>query len=174
MKDAGVFAASIRTRESAGWIRCCSASKSRPCSVAITISPSITQRSGSSSRTAATSSGKYRVIGRSLRLPSSTSSRSRKQIDRNPSHLGSYDASGGIDRTGLASIGDTGGMTGNSIGTLCWNRHVAAAAEEIDVDGISVRVTNPDKENFPALGSNGTKRRLVEYYLALAVAAGGP
>lgn len=33
----------------------------------------------------------------------------------NPSHLGSYDASGGIERTDLASIGDTGGMTGRSI-----------------------------------------------------------
>jgi hypothetical protein len=39
-------------------------------------------------------------------------------MDLNPSHLGSYDASGGIDRTGLASIGETGGMTGNSIRSL--------------------------------------------------------
>ena len=58
MKDAGVVSASIRTRESAGWMRCCSASKSRPWSVAMTISPSITQRSGSSACTAATNSGK--------------------------------------------------------------------------------------------------------------------
>jgi DNA ligase D len=48
---------------------------------------------------------------------------------------------------------------------------VAAAAEEIDVDGIAVRLTNPDKVYFPALGPKGTKRRLVEYYLAVA---GGP
>jgi DNA ligase D len=48
---------------------------------------------------------------------------------------------------------------------------MAAAAEELDVDGIAVRVTNPDKVYFPALGSNGTKRRLIEYYLAVA---GGP
>ncbi len=48
---------------------------------------------------------------------------------------------------------------------------MAAAAEELDVDGISVRLTNPAKVYFPALGSNGTKRRLVEYYLAVA---GGP
>jgi DNA ligase D len=34
-----------------------------------------------------------------------------------------------------------------------------------------VRLTNPDKVYFPALGSKGTKRRLVEYYLAVA---GGP
>src|SRR3984893_17586496 len=96
-------------------------------------------------------------------------------MDLHPSHLGSYDASGGIDRTGVASIGETGGMTGKSIGSLwraaCWNQEVAAAAEEIDVDGISVRVTNPDKVYFPALGSEGTKRRRVEYYLAVA---GGP
>src|SRR6516165_5571623 len=62
-------------------------------------------------------------------------------------------------------------MTGKSIGSLCWNRDVAAAAEEIDVDGVPVRLTNPDKVYFPALGANGTKRRLVEYYLAVA---GGP
>src|ERR1700756_2329242 len=62
-------------------------------------------------------------------------------------------------------------MTGKSIGSLCWNQDVAAAAEEIDVDGISVRLTNPDKVYFPALGSKGTKRHLVEYYLAVA---GGP
>jgi len=48
---------------------------------------------------------------------------------------------------------------------------MAAAAEELDVDGITVRLTNPDKVYFPELGSNGTKRRLVEYYLAVA---GGP
>jgi DNA ligase D len=48
---------------------------------------------------------------------------------------------------------------------------MAAAAEELDVDGITVRLTNPDKVYFPKLGSNGTKRRLVEYYLAVA---GGP
>ena len=89
MKEAGVCSASIRTRESAGWMRCCSASKSNPRSVAMMISPSMTQRSGSSALAAATSSGKYRVIGRSLRLPSSTSSESRKQIDLKPSHFGS-------------------------------------------------------------------------------------
>lgn len=46
-----------------------------------------------------------------------------------------------------------------------------AAAEEVDVDGIAVRLTNPDKVYFPKLGSNGTKRHLVEYYRAVA---GGP
>ena len=46
-----------------------------------------------------------------------------------------------------------------------------AKAEELDVEGIPVRLTNPDKVYFPRLGSKGTKRRLVEYYLAVA---GGP
>jgi DNA ligase D len=46
-----------------------------------------------------------------------------------------------------------------------------AKAEELDVEGIAVRLTNPDKVYFPRLGSKGTKRRLVEYYLAVA---GGP
>lgn len=46
-----------------------------------------------------------------------------------------------------------------------------AAAEELDVDGIAVRLTNPDKVYFPKLGSNGTKRHLVDYYRAVA---GGP
>ncbi len=39
-----------------------------------------------------------------------------------------------------------------------------AKAEEIDVDGVAVRLTNPDKVYFPKLGSNGTKGKLVEYY----------
>src|ERR1700756_4085306 len=42
---------------------------------------------------------------------------------------------------------------------------VAPAAEEVDVDGIAVRLTNPDKVYFPKLGSGGTKRKLVDYYL---------
>jgi DNA ligase D len=48
---------------------------------------------------------------------------------------------------------------------------MAAAAEELDVGGIAVRFTNPDKVFFPKLGARGTKRKLVEYYLAVA---GGP
>jgi DNA ligase D len=44
-------------------------------------------------------------------------------------------------------------------------------AEELDVDGIKVRLTNPDRMYFPKLGVNGTKRKLVEYYMAVA---GGP
>ena len=62
---------------------------------------------------ASTTSGKYRVIGRSLRLPISTSSWSRKTIDRNPSHLGSYENGPvGMSLTDFASMGATGGMTG--------------------------------------------------------------
>lgn len=45
---------------------------------------------------------------------------------------------------------------------------MATPAEEFDVDGVTVRVTNPDKVYFPELGGNGTKRRLVEYYIAVA------
>jgi DNA ligase D len=48
---------------------------------------------------------------------------------------------------------------------------LATPAEEIDVDGIAVRITNPDNAFYPKLGSNGTKRKLIEYYLAVA---GGP
>lgn len=113
--DAGVLSASIRTRESAGWMRSVSASKSSCPSRAITISPSRTQRSGTRSRTAVTSSGKYLVSGLPVRLPSSTSSPSRNTIARNPSHFASYCMPGGILATDLASIGFTGGITGRSI-----------------------------------------------------------
>ena len=81
-----------------------------------TISPSITHWSGSSASTAATSSGKYLVIGRSFRDPISTSAPSRNTIDRNPSHLGSKTYSpDGMAGTALASIGATGGITGRSM-----------------------------------------------------------
>ena len=58
MNDAGVCPASIRTRDAAGCNRSCNASKSSASPVAITISPSITQRSGNSARAASASSGK--------------------------------------------------------------------------------------------------------------------
>jgi hypothetical protein len=103
-------------------MRCCSASKSsrgdwsegRRTS---TTSPSITQRAGSCARTWATTSGKYRVIVLPPRLTSSTSSPSRKMIVRKPSHFGSYrmPSAVGIFGTALASIGSTGGITGNCI-----------------------------------------------------------
>jgi DNA ligase D len=45
-----------------------------------------------------------------------------------------------------------------------------AAAEELDVDGVAVRLTNPDKIYYPQLGAaGGTKRHLVEYYRTLAL-----
>jgi DNA ligase D-like protein (predicted polymerase) len=44
-----------------------------------------------------------------------------------------------------------------------------APAEELDVDGVAVRFTSPDRVVFPALGeAGGTKRHLVEYYRAVA------
>ncbi|OKH83621.1 ATP-dependent DNA ligase [Mycobacterium sp. ST-F2] len=45
---------------------------------------------------------------------------------------------------------------------------MASAAEELDVDGVAVRFTNPDKVYFPQLGSKGTKRTMVDYYLSVA------
>lgn len=46
-----------------------------------------------------------------------------------------------------------------------------SAAEELDVDGVKVRLTSPDKVYFPKPGKKGTNRNLVDYYLAVA---GGP
>jgi DNA ligase D len=45
---------------------------------------------------------------------------------------------------------------------------MASKATEIDVDGVKVRVTNPDKPFFPELGADGTKGRLIDYYRTLA------
>ena len=41
---------------------------------------------------------------------------------------------------------------------------MAGNAEEIDVDGVTVRITNRDKVFFPKLGANGTKGALIDYY----------
>jgi hypothetical protein len=68
-------------------MRSSSASKSSRPDLAITISPSTTARLGNAARTAATTSGKYRVRGFPVRLPISISSPSRKMTARNPSHL---------------------------------------------------------------------------------------
>ncbi len=43
-----------------------------------------------------------------------------------------------------------------------------AAAEEIDVDGVAVRITNRDKVFFPTLGAAGTKGALIDYYRTVA------
>ncbi|MDY6999855.1 MAG: non-homologous end-joining DNA ligase, partial [Actinomycetota bacterium] len=45
---------------------------------------------------------------------------------------------------------------------------MASPAKELDVDGVKVRLTNPDKPYFPELGAGGTKGKLVDYYLAVA------
>ena len=46
---------------------------------------------------------------------------------------------------------------------------MATPAEELDVAGTTVRLSNPDKVYFPQLGADGgTKRHLVEYYRAVA------
>ena len=44
-----------------------------------------------------------------------------------------------------------------------------AAAEEVDVDGIAVRITNRDKVYFPQLGAAGSKGALVDYYRSVAL-----
>ncbi|WP_396906878.1 non-homologous end-joining DNA ligase [Mycolicibacterium phlei] len=41
-------------------------------------------------------------------------------------------------------------------------------AEEIDVDGVKVRLTNRDKVFWPKLGKDGTKGKLFDYYLSVA------
>ncbi|SIR96093.1 non-homologous end-joining DNA ligase [Williamsia sterculiae] len=47
-----------------------------------------------------------------------------------------------------------------------------APAEELDVDGVAVRLSNPDKIYYPRLGADGGRKRdLVEYYRT--VASGG-
>ncbi|CAJ1494927.1 non-homologous end-joining DNA ligase [[Mycobacterium] burgundiense] len=45
---------------------------------------------------------------------------------------------------------------------------MAGKATELDVDGIKVRVTSPDKPFFPKLGADGVKGRLVDYYRTVA------
>ena len=139
MNEAGVRAASSATRDAAGWMRCWSASKSSPVAVGRTISPSTTHRSGSSVRNAATSSGKYRVIGRSFRLPTSISSPSRKMIDRKPSHFGSYDPSAGMLGTSFASIGATGGMTGSFMRSFLPRAGLRAASSGESVPPVAGR-----------------------------------
>lgn len=43
-----------------------------------------------------------------------------------------------------------------------------SGGEEIDVDGVLVRITNRDKLFFPKLGAGGTKGALIDYYRAVA------
>ena len=47
---------------------------------------------------------------------------------------------------------------------------MASPAAELDVDGIAVRLSSPDKIYYPQLGEDGgTKRHLVEYYRTVAL-----
>ncbi|MFC9554618.1 DNA polymerase domain-containing protein [Rhodococcus sp. NPDC056960] len=47
---------------------------------------------------------------------------------------------------------------------------MASPAEELDVDGVAVRLSSPDKIYYPKLGTEGgTKRHLVEYYRTVAL-----
>ncbi|MFC0449390.1 DNA polymerase domain-containing protein [Rhodococcus jostii] len=47
---------------------------------------------------------------------------------------------------------------------------MASPAEELDVDGVAVRLSSPDKIYYPKLGAEGgTKRHLVEYYRTVAL-----
>jgi len=45
---------------------------------------------------------------------------------------------------------------------------MATKAEEINVDGVAVRLTNREKPYFPKLGAKGTKGALFDYYLSVA------
>ena len=50
---------------------------------------------------------------------------------------------------------------------------VSGAAEEIDVEGVAVRITNRDKVFFPQLGADGTKGKLIDYYRSVACGTDG-
>ncbi|MFC7446742.1 non-homologous end-joining DNA ligase [Rhodococcus daqingensis] len=53
-------------------------------------------------------------------------------------------------------------------------RSAKAPALELDVDGVAVRLSSPDKIYFPQLGAEGgSKRDLVEYYRTIALFDGG-
>ncbi|WP_197379068.1 non-homologous end-joining DNA ligase [Mycolicibacterium mengxianglii] len=47
---------------------------------------------------------------------------------------------------------------------------MATSAQEIDVDGVKVRLTSPDKPYFPELGAKGTKANVFEYYRVVSTA----
>ncbi len=82
----------MRTRDSAGWIRMSSESKSSPPSGrAMTTSPSTMKRASAPPRASsgASSSGKYRFSGLRSRDWRKTDGPSRKAMARNPSHFGS-------------------------------------------------------------------------------------
>lgn len=43
-----------------------------------------------------------------------------------------------------------------------------SSVESVDVDGVPVRLTSPDRVVYPRLGAVGTKRHVFDYYLAVA------
>src|SRR6266478_4566148 len=156
---AGVASLSIRTRESAGWMRCWRAPKSRPFSPTTISSPSSTTFSGRSLRNAGKTSGKYRVIGRAPRLTSSTLSPSRKTSVRKPSHFGSYSQ---LSPWGMPSPGaDSIGSISSGIGSfkegiypqfvyILWMKERCATISPVGKAGSLIRLHAPT----PALGSS--------------------
>lgn len=52
-----------------------------------------------------------------------------------------------------------------------WSPELSSPATEIDIDGVLVRITSPDRTIFPGLGAAGTKGKLIDYY---RVVAAGP
>ena len=88
--DAGVSFASFATRDAAGWSRSCSASKSSPRGVAITISPSSTQPVGQRLVQRLSQLGEVAVQRLQVAaLDVDVCSPPRKTIARKPSHFGS-------------------------------------------------------------------------------------
>ena len=158
--DAGVFSASMVIRDSAGWIRSwriSNSSRDSPAPPSATnSSPSSTHRSGSCSRAAATTSGKYRVSGFVFRDASSTSSPSLNTRHRNPSHFGSNDnppnfPGSGMPFTGFANIGCTGGITGRSMpATLAKHATPRAAPKQARAESDRNHRRPPKRRGVPA------------------------
>ena len=88
INSAGVTAASLLMRLAAGWMRCNRASNESALPAATTISPSSTNRRASRAPSAATRSGRYRVIERPDLERNSIAVPSRNAKQRKPSHFG--------------------------------------------------------------------------------------
>ena len=120
MNEAGVCSASIRTRDCGGMDALLQRLEvqARP-SVAMTISPSMTQRSGSSASTAVDQLGKvagHRALVAAAQLDLVAVAEDRSTGTRPTSARRTRPA--GSSATDFASIGETGGMTGRSIGSF--------------------------------------------------------
>jgi hypothetical protein len=68
-------------------------------------------------------------------------------MDLNPSHFGSYDASGGIPDTDLASMGETGGITGNCTAPML----PAVGVRDWDAEEMNANPTGEDTAPDPRL-----------------------